>query len=159
MVTLVTAAARFVDPAFIDIEYWLGARITHTYDAATWVVGLFLHLSMGGLSAIAYAFVFERVTRRAGISRGASVGLVHGVIVGALWVSVSGIQLAATPWASLGALLSVVAFSATLHMFYGSIVGAVYGRVDAVLPRTHLEIPAGRSYGSATLRRNDPLRA
>lgn len=128
----------------VNLEMMLGTVLLAP-GAAAWVVGLGMHLVVSGLIALAYAWGFERVTRRAGWRTGLLFALVHivvaGLFMGAVLPAMHPLvpeampmpaHAMATPGYFMMALGGVgfLAF-ATLHALYGALVGALYGPVGA----------------------------
>ena len=116
----------------LSLEALLGSMIPQNDIVSTQVGGFVLHLLIGAVVALAYAFVFEVAVQRAGALMGGGLGLAHGLLAG---LFMSGIQamnpldpnVASAP----GPFLSHMAFGPLvflmLHCLYGIVVGVVYG--------------------------------
>lgn len=124
----------------MNLEMLLGTMLGLAPTAATWVVGLVIHLVISGAIALIYAWGFERVTHRAGWALGAGFGLIHAVI-GGLFMGVMPAMHPLVPgqlpapgffMANQGAL-GVFAFF-MLHLIYGAVVGAIYSPVEHPRP-------------------------
>src|SRR5688572_20966038 len=117
------------------MEMMLGTMLIPSAAITAWLVGFAIHLLIGGVLALVYAWGFEHVTHRAGWLVGAGFGLAHAVI--------SGLGMALVPaihpmipermpapgafMANLGAIGIIAEFA--LHAVYGAIIGAIYGPV------------------------------
>lgn len=120
----------------MNLEMLLGTMLGLAPTAATWVVGLVMHLVISGLIALIYAWAFERVTHRAGWMLGAGFGLIHAVI-GGLFMGIIPAMHAMVPgelpapgffMANQGAMGVFALF--VLHVIYGAVVGAIYAPVE-----------------------------
>jgi hypothetical protein len=138
--TVLMAVARALGVTTLNIEMALGSMLTRQINAGSWVLGLMMHLLIGGLLAQLYAFGFHFLTERAGRWIGAGFSLIHASIAGlALFLlgSVhplmrnSGAIPAPGPFAIEYGALTAVAFVA-LHVVYGAWVGSLYSVNTAV---------------------------
>ncbi|WP_412063347.1 hypothetical protein [Rubrivirga sp. IMCC45206] len=122
----------------VSIESMMGTMFLEPGTLA-FVVGLVMHLMLSGLIALAYAWGFETITKRASAGLGAAFSVVHvlvaGVVMGAMIPAVH--RLIPEQMAGPGYFLSnhdamgVAAF-VMLHLVFGAIVGAMYaGHVRA----------------------------
>lgn len=121
----------------ISIEMILGTVFGLAPGGAAFALGLLMHLVIGGLFGLLYAFLFERVWAHGGAPVGALLSILHA--------SLFGFFLGFTPsfhpaipsqlpdpgpyFSHLHAGGVIVFFLA--HAIYGAIVGAGYGHVVA----------------------------
>lgn len=135
VMSVILWAARNLMGIPAGIEMMLGTLVVPNAALTAWLVGFAIHLLLGGVLALVYAWAFENVTHRAGWIVGAGLGLVHAVI--------SGLGMAVVPvihpmiperlpapgafMANLGVIGIVAEFA--LHAVYGAIVGGLYGPV------------------------------
>lgn len=140
MITLVTAIVRFVGIP-MNMEMMVGSMLTGTISSSTWMLGLVIHLAMGGLFGLLYGALFERATHRAGIGMGLAFGAAHAVIVG-LILGLMPIMHPAMPdlLPAPGAFAINLGLGATflfivLHLAYGAIVGGAYAPVTHPVQR------------------------
>lgn len=133
--------ARTVMGMEVHLEMMLGTMIGLAPGTTAWIVGFVMHLMLGGVFALGYAWAFENLLHRAGAGAGALLGLPHvlaaGLAMGLIpmlhplipeQMSAPGVFMS-----SLGAM-GVVA-EVVLHVIYGAVVGVLYGPVH---------VPAGR---------------
>lgn len=128
----------------IELESLLGSAITAQVTAATWILGIFLHLAFGAAFGLIYASIFERL----GVAtwgRGAALGIIHALITGILLGAVPDVhplvpQRLGAPgmfMAARGRWAVAVFFAA--HALYGAVVGGlysvVYRRAGVAAPR------------------------
>lgn len=130
----------------IRIELILGTLTGIAPSGLAYVVGLGIHLAIGGLFGLLYGYLFEHVWDHGGAATGMILAVIHAALIGML--------LGLTPrfhpfvpsqipdpgayYAKLG-IAGVLAFFG-LHLVYGAIVGAGYGHVAA----EHEWAPEGR---------------
>jgi hypothetical protein len=117
------------------MEMMLGTMVVPNAALAAWLVGFGIHVLIGGVLALVYAWAFEHVTHRSGWLVGAGFGVVHATISGLGMAMVPAIhpmipEQMPAPGAFMGNLgvIGIVAEYA-LHVIYGAIVGALYGPV------------------------------
>lgn len=113
-------------------EMMLGSMITGATNDPTWLLGLVMHLFIGGVFGLIYGEIFERGTRRATVSGGAALGFIHAVLAGFAMAFIPVIHPIITEeYASPGLYMAnlgvwaVVTFFA-VHILYGMIMGALY---------------------------------
>jgi hypothetical protein len=132
--TLIMMAARSAG-ASADVAQLLGTLPGRAPSSTTWLVGFLVTIMLSGLIGIAYAAVFETITRSAGVAAGLKVSLVHLVLAG-IFVGLLGAmhplvpEVLAAPgffMASYGGL-GILAFVAA-HLAFGAIVGGLYRTV------------------------------
>jgi hypothetical protein len=117
------------------MEIMLGTMVVPNAALTAWLVGFAIHLLIGGVLALVYAWAFEHITHRAGLLVGVGFGLVHAVIAGLGNTLVPAIhpmipERMPAPgafMANLGTMGIVAEF--VLHAVYGAIVGTLYGPV------------------------------
>jgi len=104
-----------------------------------WVGGLIAQLVVAVAAAIAYAIVFEWVTRRANALIGLAVALPHVIIAGLVVGFLPASRLIAGDVMPPGAFYEfrgawcIAAFVAA-HLAFGVLVGAMYGRTRHTMP-------------------------
>jgi hypothetical protein len=132
-----------------NAEMMLGTMFGAEPSAGTWILGLFVHLMLSGLIALAYAVGFEYVAHRSGWLVGVGFSLVHIAIAGIVMAMIPAIhpmvpEKMPAPGAFMASMGPIYAFAFVLeHLIYGAIVGALYGPLlhprDSVAAR---QIPA-----------------
>jgi hypothetical protein len=129
--TVLMVIARALGMTTLNIEMALGSLLTRQIGAGSWILGLMMHLAIGGLLAQLYAFGFEFLTERASAWIGAGFSLIHSAIAGLLmfWLGSihplmrsNGVITAPGPFAIEYGTLTAVAFVA-LHLVYGAWLG------------------------------------
>jgi hypothetical protein len=135
-ITVLTGVLRGLGTP-MSIEIFLGTLTGLQPSGTAFGIGLLVHLALGGLFGLLYAFLFERVWDHGGATTGMLLAVIHAALIG--------IALGLTPqfhpmvpervadpgpyFANLG-VLGVLSFFA-VHLVYGAIVGAGYGHVAA----------------------------
>lgn len=134
LVWVIVLVGGMISKNHADLCLLLGASITGSADAASWITGAVGQLVLGAVSGVVYAAIFEWVTRRAGAVVGFVVGLAHVVVAGiatgflpAQRLLDASIQPPAAflEYRGLAALIAFI----IAHLAFGTFVGAVYGRV------------------------------
>jgi hypothetical protein len=93
----------------VSLERLLGRLLGGPSSLTTWGMGFLMHLVAGGIFGLLYAVGFEYAAQHANWLVGPVLGVVHGVFVGILMAQVD------------------VRVVIGVHIFYGAIVGALYG--------------------------------
>lgn len=121
-----------------NLGLMIGSFLLRDVTLAAWAVGLAVHLLAGGVVAMGYAFVFERMLHGSGWSRGLALGLLQAVMAGPLLALLPMVHplipdVLPVPGMYLSAMgrLGIIAFFAA-HGVYGLIVGGIYA--DLPLP-------------------------
>lgn len=135
VMSVITWAARNYAEMPVNMELMLGTMLGGPPDEAHWFTGLLVHLINGGIFGLVYGWLFEHVTNHAGWLMGLFFGLVHTIAAGIFLGLVPPMhalipEVMAAPgffMANLGAAGVIALFG--LHMIFGAIVGAGYGRV------------------------------
>ena len=117
------------------MEMMLGTMVVREAALTAWLVGFGIHVLIGGVLALVYAWAFEHITHRAGVLIGVGFGLIHAVIAGLGNTMIPAIhpmipERMPAPGAfmsSLGTIGIIAEFA--LHAVYGAIVGGLYGPV------------------------------
>ena len=121
----------------LSLEMLLGTMLGLAPSLGAFAVGLLMHLAIGGLFALGYALLFERVAFQASARRGARYGLVHAVIAGLAMGLVPlvhpGVPI---PMGSPGPFLTRlglggVAMLFATHLLFGAVVGGLYARLHS----------------------------
>jgi hypothetical protein len=135
----------------MNAEMMLGSMVSSSPGMTTWLIGFMMHLLISALIALAYAWGFERVTHRAGALVGLGFAVIHVTIAGMVMAMIPAMHpMIPERMPAPGAFLSnmggtFVALFVIEHLFYGAIVGAMYGPVE--------HPAAGRPVGVADARR------
>jgi hypothetical protein len=135
-ISLVTAVLRGVGLP-LSIEIILGTMTGLEPGGAAFGLGLIIHLAMGGLFGLLYAYLFERIWDHGGATMGMLLSVLHASLIGIL--------IGFTPqfhpliperlpdpgpyFSNLGVAGVLTFFGA--HLLYGAIVGGGYGHVEA----------------------------
>jgi hypothetical protein len=117
------------------MEMMLGTIVVPNPALTAWLVGFAIHLTIGGILAVIYAWGFEHITHRSGWLVGALFGLANAVVAGLVMGIIPAVhpmipEQMPAPGAfmrNLGAIGIAAEFA--LHAIYGAIVGALYGPV------------------------------
>lgn len=144
VLTVGFAIFRFLSLTSLNFEMALGSIVTRTVGAGTWIFGLFLQLFISGGIATIYAYIFEKLGRRASGSIGAAFGVLQwaivGYLMGALPALHDSIDLFRVPHPLLANELQVPGYFAlqlgmpsaiclfVLHVLYGWTVGTLCSR-------------------------------
>lgn len=147
--TVLMVVARALDVTTLNIEMALGTLLTQKINAGSWILGLMMHIVLGGLLAQLYAFGFEFLTERAGAWIGAGFALIHASIAGVVMFVLgsihplmknSGELPAPGPFAITYGTLTALVFVG-LHLVYGSWVGSLYSMRPDVEVHGSEELP------------------
>lgn len=121
----------------IRLELLLGTATGLAPGDAAFAVGLVMHLAIGGLFGLLYAWLFERVWDHGGAGVGAILAVLHSALIGmAVGLTPQIHPLVPDqirdpgPYFSNAGVAGVIGFFA-IHILYGAIVGAGYGHVAA----------------------------
>lgn len=134
VMTIVFAVARAMGMK-ANAEMMLGTMFGAVPSSGTWILGLFVHLTLSGLIALAYAVGFEYVAHRSGWLVGVGFSLAHILIAGIVMAMIPAIhpmipEKMPAPGAFMAAMGPIYAFAFLLeHLIYGAVVGALYGPV------------------------------
>ena len=146
MMVIVIWVGRTTMAMTMSLAMMLGTMFL-TMGSSAWILGLFMHLAIGGIIGLVYAWAFEHVAHKADVWTGVGFGFINALLAGL----VMGILPAIHPrfpesmpapgyflW-SMGMSGVLVLFLA--HLLYGAIVGGMYGPV--------IHAPAIADHGSA----------
>lgn len=121
----------------VNLEQILGTLFGSEPSGATFVLGLGMHLAIGGLFGVMYGYLFESVWAHGGAGTGMLLASIHAALIGmAIGLTPQFHPLVPERLADPGpffanvGLAGVLAFFA-LHVMYGAIVGGGYGHVAA----------------------------
>lgn len=137
VMSLMMALGRSMMGMQANLEMMLGTMFGAAPGPGTWLLGFGMHLMISALIALIYAWGFERLTHRGGWQMGLGFGVIHAVIGGVAMGMMPAIHpLIPEQMPAPGAFMSNLGMMGivaefVLHMVYGAIVGATYGR-----PRT-----------------------
>jgi len=131
----------------VSFEDLLGSTLVRQPGMSRWLVGLALHLLIGGMTAIVYAVAFEYAVQRSGPVVGAGFGLAHGLMAGLFMSAIPAMNpLIPDSVQAPGAFLDNLRFGPFLflflHVVYGAVTGYLYG---PPLQRPHEDRSFGRS--------------
>jgi hypothetical protein len=124
----------------VSLESVLGSMLPPNGTVSPWTGGFILHLVVGGMAGMAYAFMFEVALQRSGPLMGAGIGLAHGMFAGLLMSGIPAMNpLDPHTTSAPGAFLSNMTLGPVmyllLHCIYGATVGTLYG---APIQKQHL---------------------
>ena len=135
-ISVVSAGLRSVGLP-IRLELLLGTVLGLYPSTAAFLVGLAMHLAIGGAFGLLYGWLFETVWNHGGAGAGMILGVLHAALIG--------MAVGLTPqfhpmvpqsipdpgpfFANVGTLGVITFFGA--HILYGAIVGHGYGHVAA----------------------------
>ncbi len=142
VMTALMFMGRVMGMTAMNLEMALGSMMTQTVSSTSWILGLVLHLMVGGLIALIYGFGFEYIAHKAGWLTGVGFAIVHAIVSGIAMGMIGmmhplmvvaqpvseGRLLAPGFFASNFGMMTVGAFI-MLHLVYGAIVGVLYGPV------------------------------
>jgi hypothetical protein len=136
------AAIRAMDLP-LNLGLLLGTMTGLEPSQTTWMIGMAMHLALGGVFAYAYAFAFESLTDGAGPILGVAFGVFHGMIAGVLLLALpyvhpgmpEAVRVPGPFMATFGPA-GVLAFM-FVHMLYGGIVGVLYPPLQKPAPLDH----------------------
>ena len=116
----------------VSLESLLGSMFPSNEFLPAWFGGFILHLIVGAIAGLVYAFVFEVAVQRSGPVIGAGMGLAHGMLAGLFMSAIPAMNpLDPTITSAPGAFLSHMALGPLmfllLHCIFGAVVGTVYG--------------------------------
>jgi hypothetical protein len=116
----------------VNLESLLGSMLPSNGFLPAWFGGFILHLIVGAIAGLVYAFVFEVAVQRSGPVVGAGMGLAHGMLAGLFMSAIPAMNpLDPTTTSAPGAFLSHMTFGPLvfllLHCIFGAVVGTVYG--------------------------------
>ncbi len=114
----------------ISLENLLGSLIADKTGLSLWMSGFILHLVIGVVMALLYAFVFE-LLQNWGTLIGGGLGLAHGLMAGLFMSAIPAMNPIIPNAHAPGAFLAHVQYGPALflllHFIYGATVGLVYG--------------------------------
>jgi hypothetical protein len=116
----------------VSLERLLGSMLPSNDLISPWVGGFILHLMVGAVAGLVYAFVFEVAVQRSGPVIGAGMGLAHGMLAGLFMSAIPAMNpLDPTATSAPGPFLSHMTLGPLvfllLHCLFGAVVGTVYG--------------------------------
>lgn len=121
----------------IRLELLLGTLTGLQPGPTAFVVGLAMHLAIGGLFGVLYGWLFERVWDHGGAATGAILAVLHSALIGmAVGLTPQFHPLVPEqirdpgPYFANTGVAGVISFF-VIHILYGAIVGAGYGHVAA----------------------------
>ena len=121
----------------INLELLLGTSFGLAPGAPAFVIGLAMHLAIGGAFGLVYGWLFERVWNHGGASTGMILSFIHAALIGMTVGLTPGLHPLVPerlpdpgPFFANGGALGVLSFFAA-HLVYGAIVGHGYGHVAA----------------------------
>jgi len=123
----------------VSLEFLLGSMIGPVSPVSVFVIGFVIHLCVGAVAGLVYAGMFEFAIQRAGFLAGAGIGLCHGLLAGLVMSAIPAMNPLTQAASAPGAFLQNVEFGPVLfillHIVFGAVTGAAYGRT---LQRPHL---------------------
>lgn len=110
----------------LHLELLLGIAAGRAPEQGVLTFGIAIHLLLGALFGLLYAWVFERLLHHGGIAAGLVVALPHGILASLFLAFVPAFPEAVLTPSALGTVL--------LHLVFGAIVGGGYGHVPEERP-------------------------
>jgi hypothetical protein len=114
----------------VSLEALLGSLLKDELGLSIWMTGLMLHLFIGVVVALLYAFVFE-VLETWGPLLGGGLGLAHGLMAGLFMSAIPAMNPVVPNAQAPGAFLAHIQYGPVifllLHFIFGAVVGLVYG--------------------------------
>lgn len=152
--TLFFALCRAFEVTTMNFELLLGSMVTQDLGPGVWLLGLFIHLAVGGIFGMIYGVLFS-TAHKTGASRGAALGFVHWIVAGFFmgFTSVAHplVPEVLFPVGAYALALGGISFLLVLvsHLIYGAIVGgihqqAVFSYQAATRPETPEEAERAR---------------
>lgn len=121
----------------ISIEMILGTLVGLAPGTGAFVVGLVMHLALGGVMGLVYSWLFEKVWNHGGAPTGVILAFLHASLIGmAMGLTPQFHPAIPEVLPNPGAFFSnfgvvaVIAFYA-IHAVFGGIVGGGYGHVPS----------------------------
>lgn len=139
LVVAVVAFAGRLSGSDADLCALAGALVTGRDDSVAWLTGCAVQLLVAVVAALAYAAIFEWITRRAGALIGLAIAVPHAVAAGLAVGFLPAAPLIGLGITPPGAFLEyrggwVVAAFVLAHLMFGTIAGVLYGPVRHVAP-------------------------
>jgi len=112
-----------------------GVILTGRRDAIGWLIGAAAQLLIAVIAGVAYAAIFETVTRRAGALIGLAIAVPHAVVAGLAIGFVPASRLIDAGIGPPGAFMEyrgawVIATFVLAHLVFGTLIGSLYGTVQ-----------------------------
>ena len=129
LMVVLMSLARSAGLVSIDIARGFGVLLLGSAGAASWIVGLAVHLALSAVFALFYAAGFRRI-QNAGWSIGAAFGFAHWLIAGIFVGLMPAFRSGVVPGIfAINTGLFGFFFVLLLHLMYGAIVGESYARM------------------------------
>jgi hypothetical protein len=96
-------------------------RLAAALGSQIWLIGLVMHLLIGGVIGIVYAVVFEWILNSSGVGQGVLLGAINTIFAGFVWALFS---RPGAFWSTLGPVGIAALF--LVHFVYGGVVGGLY---------------------------------
>ncbi|MGI8548146.1 MAG: hypothetical protein ACR2M1_12585 [Gemmatimonadaceae bacterium] len=133
MVILMWMARTFTGMQ-INLSMMLGTMFL-PMGMGAWIMGFIMHLIIGGVIGIIYAWGFEHLTHKAGWTVGVGFGFINAIVAGIFMGRIPAIhpripEMMPAPGfflLNMGMMGLIGLF--VMHMIYGAVVGAMYGPV------------------------------
>jgi hypothetical protein len=133
-----------------NVGLMLGSLVLREVSLSAWALGMLIHLCLGGVFAVGYAWIFDAVLRRSGAALGLGVAAAHVAVAGPLLLLVPRVHplvpgLLPAPGAYLASLgaFGVPVFVAA-HLLFGVIVGGIHADLPLAAPHRAARLPALR---------------
>ncbi len=132
MVILMWMARTFIGMQ-INLSMMLGTMFL-PMGMGAWIMGFIMHLIMGGIIGLIYAWGFEHLTHKSGWAVGVGFGAINAIVTGIFMGMMPAIHPRIPPMPAPGYFLLNMGMMGliglfVMHMIYGAIVGAMYGPV------------------------------
>ena len=110
------------------IPLHIEAQLAAVLGTSMWIVGLAVHLLIGGVLGIVYGMVFELALHESGVGPGVILGAYNTIIAGFVWAAIGG---PGHFWSGVGPRGIIALFLA--HMTFGAVVGAAFKAEERLL--------------------------
>ena len=105
----------------VGIPLHIEAQLAAALGTRAWIVGLMVHLLIGGAIGIAYGIMFERILPESGVGLGVLLGAINAIFAGFAWAIIGA---PGRFWSDLGAQGAIALLIA--HITFGAVVGAAF---------------------------------
>lgn len=105
----------------VGISLPIDTRLAALLGTRLWGVGVAVHLLIGGVLGLVYAFVFEHVVHQSGLGVGMMTGAYNTIFAGFVWAILGG----PGPFWDRAGVPGIFALFLS-HVVYGAVVGVLY---------------------------------
>jgi hypothetical protein len=116
----------------VSLERILGSMFPPDLPLPAWWAGFLVHLLVGAVAGLVYAFIFEVAVQRSGVVMGAAIGFAHGMLAGLIMSAIPAMNpldpnAAGAPGAFLSNMTAGPVVFLLLHCLFGAVTGLAYG--------------------------------